>query len=110
MSLSKDTIRRWIRDLVDKYGTNDPYRLAEALAIEIHEINNGNNNWIARALQDKRTGIWVIVINHKSPEEERAFGVAHELMHILIHQRNPLPRGDDLEILCDFGANEIIRR
>lgn len=74
--------KRTAESLVRKFGTRDPFQLAQDLGYIV----------IRTTLQGIR-GFWhhtqrqhIIFIDEKLPEQEARFVCAHELGHILLHQ------------------------
>lgn len=76
-----------IKELLKKYGTNCPFKLAKYLGIEIvyEELGNtlGYFNQFCR--------VKIIHINQNTPEHQRMFICAHELGHALFHPNANTP-------------------
>ncbi len=67
--------------LVSKYGTRDPYELADKLSIYVFFENLGSiNGYYSTAF-----GIKLIHINEKLSHKMRELTCAHELAHAVLH-------------------------
>lgn len=71
-----------VKNLIKKYDTADPYRIAKELKIEVKfcDTPNGINGMWRRLLQKK-----YIVINENLNEWQRKAVLAHELAHFRCH-------------------------
>lgn len=72
-----DYIRRSVHSLVQRYGTSDPYELAQALGIEIDEYPFTKIKGIAFEAQGEK----LIVVNSTLSWAMKRLVVAHELGH-----------------------------
>jgi Zn-dependent peptidase ImmA (M78 family) len=72
-----------VKNLIKKYDTCDPYRIAKDLNIEVvfHDTPNGINGMWRRVLKRK-----YIVINKKINEWQRKAVLGHELAHFRCHR------------------------
>lgn len=70
-----------ISKLVNKYGTNDPFEIAELMGIQIIYLDLGNTYGFYRVYKRVKT----IVINNKLNEWEKRFVCAHEIGHAIYH-------------------------
>ncbi|WP_193063399.1 ImmA/IrrE family metallo-endopeptidase [Oceanobacillus oncorhynchi] len=75
------TINKKVSQLVEKYNTSDPFKLAEAMDIEIIYENLGKSFGYFSRLY--RTAI--IHLNENLPLEKQKSTCAHELGHIVLH-------------------------
>ena len=81
------TIKQLAQHLINKHGTSDPLRLADALGINVLYCPLGAT--LGYYLHDRRNKI--IVINDQTDYEMRPYICAHELGHSLLHNTSNLP-------------------
>ena len=80
-------MEKLIKKLVRRYGTSNPYTLANELNIDIYFMPLGkvrgfyNNGYRRKA----------IYINNELPPHQQRFTAAHELGHALLHPRENTP-------------------
>lgn len=76
-------IRLRVANLVRKYDTCDPYRLAKALKIDVYalELPKSIRGFFIRPLKRR-----VIVLNSTMSEHERLVALCHELGHVRLHK------------------------
>ncbi|MEC2133489.1 ImmA/IrrE family metallo-endopeptidase [Brevibacillus centrosporus] len=76
-------IARRTKNLVNKYRTNCPFKLAKILNITILylDLPDGVKGYCQRAFRRK-----FIVLDQKLTEDEQLFVCAHELGHLLFHK------------------------
>lgn len=80
-------IEKKVRTLIDKYGTSNPIKLAEALGIVVIHENLGNTlGYYNRHFRFK-----IIHLNEKLDEEKLEFVCAHELGHAILHPDSNTP-------------------
>lgn len=105
-------IRDIILKLTEKYGTSDPFELADALRITIiYEELGSINGYYNKPLRMKQ-----IHINHNLNEHMQKFTCAHELGHAILHPNasTPFLRSktllsiDKLEIEANQFAIELL--
>ena len=68
-------------ELVKKYGTRDPFRIAGFLDISVKYINTRRQKGFCRVI----AGCPFIFINRNMSEQMRKMTCAHELGHLLLH-------------------------
>lgn len=73
--------QKLISKLVKKYGTNDPFEIAEAMGIQIIYMDLGKIQGFYRVYKRVKT----IVINSNLKDWEKRFVCAHELGHAIQH-------------------------
>ena len=76
------TIEARARRLVERCGTRDPLRIAQAERILLYERKLGKLLGFYTCIQRHR----VIVLNQDLPEEQRTIVLAHELGHDALHR------------------------
>jgi len=81
------TIKQLAQHLIDTHGTSDPFRLADALGINVLYCPLGMT--LGYYMHDRRNKI--IVINDQTDDEIRPYICAHELGHSLLHNVSNLP-------------------
>lgn len=72
-----DYIGQAVTQLVGQYGTNDPYRLAQAMGIAIKEVSFESIGGLTMELAGKS----IVLLNSNSPEWSKRFVLAHEIGH-----------------------------
>lgn len=103
-------IKPMVIGIIDEYGTNDPFQIAEAIGIHIffHELPDSLS---AYRLDN------MIVINKKLPDEKQKWILSHELGHYFIHGpeatlgnfiKNPLLVKAKYEKQADIFASELL--
>ena len=87
-------------DLVKRYDTRDPYRIAERLGIHIYEEDFGRLKGMYRVILRRRC----IFINRNLDEDTRRIVCAHEIGHDRLHR--DLAQGSGLQefMLYDMTA------
>ncbi len=73
-------VRKKVQQLISKYNTDNPFKLAELLGIHIIYGNLGG--WLGNYLKYKRSK-FIIIDNERTPESMLLFVCAHELGHAL---------------------------
>lgn len=105
-------IRKKVKQLKKKYGTNNPFELASYLGISIFFEELGNiNGYYNKQLRMKQ-----IHINHNLPKRTQKYACAHELGHALLHPNSNTPflknhtgfSINRLEIEADKFAMELL--
>ncbi|NPV54673.1 MAG: ImmA/IrrE family metallo-endopeptidase [Firmicutes bacterium] len=79
-----DYIKQTVTELINEYGTSDPYRLAQAMHILVDEVPFHDIGGLTMELAGQST----IMINSNFPDWHKRFILAHELGH-----RKLSPRG-----------------
>lgn len=80
--MSNLSIKKKAESLVKKYGSNDPYRIAEASGIRVYEQELGRLLGMYSVIQRKRC----IFLNRSLDEYRRRIVCAHELGHDMLHR------------------------
>lgn len=74
-------IKEFVQEIVNKYGTRNPYTIAKALGISIIYEDLGTiRGYYNKQIRDKQ-----IHINHYLNADQRIFTMSHELGHALMH-------------------------
>ncbi|MCM0648685.1 ImmA/IrrE family metallo-endopeptidase [Clostridium swellfunianum] len=76
-------IKKIVKKLVEKYGTNNPFELAECLGIKILYEPLGNIRGFYQACPKNK----IIHINNALDELNRLLVCAHELGHAMLHAK-----------------------
>lgn len=76
-----ENFQKAISKLVKKYGTNNPFEIAEIMGIQIIYMDLGSIHGFYRVYKRVKT----IVINNRLKAWERKFVCAHELGHAIKH-------------------------
>ena len=79
----KKDIRKLVSSYVRKYGTRNPFKLAEYLRIQVQIGNLGNCSGCYMFLKNHRC----IFLNENLDERERTVVMAHELGHAIMHRK-----------------------
>ena len=79
----KKDIRKLVSSYVRKYGTRNPYELAEYLNIQVQIGNLGSCSGCYMFLKNHRC----IFLNENLDEYERTVVMAHELGHAIMHRK-----------------------
>lgn len=76
-------IRLRVANLVKKYDTTNPYKLAKALNIDVYvlELPRSIRGFFIRPLKRK-----AIVLNKAMSEQEQLVALCHELGHVRLHK------------------------
>jgi Zn-dependent peptidase ImmA (M78 family) len=106
------SIKSTVNELVKKYGTNDPFKLAKYIGILIVFEPLGNT----LGYYNKNFRIPIIHINQDADRESQFFIVAHELGHAVQHpdtntsflKKHTLFSTDKLEIEANTFAVELL--
>lgn len=106
------SIKSLVIHLVKKYGTNDPFKIAELMGVIIKFESLGT----ALGYYDKHFRVPIIHINHNAIKETQFFVCAHELGHAVQHpdtntsflKTRTLFSTDRLEIEANTFAIELL--
>lgn len=79
----KKDIRKLVSSYVRKYGTRNPFKLAEYLSIQVQIGNLGSCSGCYMFLKNHRC----IFLNENLDERERTVVMAHELGHAIMHRK-----------------------
>ena len=79
----KKDIRKLVSSYVRKYGTRNPFKLAEYLNIQVQIGNLGSCSGCYMFLKNHRC----IFLNENLDERERTVVMAHELGHAIMHRK-----------------------
>ncbi|TDQ39191.1 ImmA/IrrE family metallo-endopeptidase [Aureibacillus halotolerans] len=74
-------VKKGAQDLIDRFGTSCPFRLAEELGICVVFEDLGN----ILGYYSKHFRIQIIHINENTYEQQKKFICAHELGHAVLH-------------------------
>ncbi|MGM0942471.1 MAG: ImmA/IrrE family metallo-endopeptidase [Bacillota bacterium] len=74
-------IKKKVGQLVKKYGTSDPLKIAKDMGIEIIYENLGKSLGYFSSIY--RT--FIIHINEYIPYKKQLYRIAHELVHVVLH-------------------------
>lgn len=77
-------IKALVKTLIDKYQTNNPFEICDALEIAIELLPLGGLNGTCSI----QFGVSVIQINSSLDDFHRRLACAHELGHIILKHRN----------------------
>lgn len=108
------SIREKVDDLIKKYGTNDPFKIAEFMGILVLYENLGTS----LGYFSKICRIPIIHINELIPYEKQLFTVTHELGHAVLHpnentaflKANTLYSTDRIEIEANTFAIHLLSK
>ncbi|MDA7025018.1 ImmA/IrrE family metallo-endopeptidase [Bacillus sp. CLL-7-23] len=101
-----------IKELTKKFKTNDPFKIAKALGIEVVYEDLGNT----LGYYSKHFRVKVIHINQNLDENKREFACHHELGHAIFHpdantpflKKNTLFSTDRIELEANFFAINML--
>lgn len=79
----KKDIRKLVSSYVKKYGTRNPFKLAEYLNIQVQIGNLGSCSGCYMFLKNHRC----IFLNENLDEREKTVVMAHELGHAIMHRK-----------------------
>ncbi|WP_142414424.1 ImmA/IrrE family metallo-endopeptidase [Hathewaya massiliensis] len=76
-----------VKHLVQKYGTRDPYKLANYLGINIEYryYSDSTKGYFLKILRNK-----FIIINQNLTDHEKEIVLAHELGHAILHHNKDI--------------------
>ncbi len=109
----KKNIELRVRNLIEKYGTKNPYKICEKLNINIIYTDLGSiKGYFQKVLRKK-----YIVINESLNQEDRMVVLCHELGHAILHQtkevnfmkKNFIYYSNALENEANEFAREILK-
>jgi Zn-dependent peptidase ImmA (M78 family) len=75
-------IKKIVKKLIKKYGTNNPFEICDALGIWVYKVELGSLK--GHHIYEKRKK--VIFLNENLSYVESFFACAHELGHALLHK------------------------
>lgn len=79
-------IKRRVKNLIERHGTNNPFKIAKELKIIIIYKDLGNvKGYFRKAMRKK-----VIVLNENLEDFDLKFTCAHELAHALYHNNKEI--------------------
>jgi len=105
-------IKKVVEQLVKKYGTSDPFELAELLGVVVVSESLGSiYGYYSKSHRTK-----VIHINENLPYEQQYYTCAHELGHVIKHpeantaflKKHTLFSTDKIEIEANTFAVELL--
>lgn len=79
----RETITKKVKQLMRKYGTNNPFDIADELYIKIYKMPLGNIKGVYKYMNRTK----VIIINSDLDDYAKQYVCAHELGHALFHPR-----------------------
>lgn len=104
-------VKNIVDGLCQKYKTNDPYQLADALGIQIHFYNLGR----IRGYYYMAHKVKLIYLHNDLPDHLTRFVLCHEIGHAIMHPRTCTPflqttlfSVDKLEVQANKFASELI--
>jgi len=92
-----DYIKRSVKQLIEEHETNDPYRLAQAMGIDVDEFPFRRIKGLILEIVGRVT----IVLNANLPERMKRVVLAHELGH-----RQLSPQGMGYFFMADYTLME----
>jgi len=106
------SVKSLVKRLVNKYGTNDPFKIANLMGVIIKFESLGS----ALGYYDKHFRVPIIHIDQNATKETQFFICAHELGHAVQHpdtntsflKKNTLFSTDKLEIEANTFAVELL--
>ena len=99
-------MKNLIKKLASKYGTTNPFSLADELGIDVFFCDLGSvRGFYSRAFRQK-----AIYINCCLSEQQKQFTAAHELGHAILHPKlnAPFLRGSTLLPISKYEAQANI--
>lgn len=105
-------IKPTVKKIIAKYGTNDPYTIADQMGIVIQRQDLGT----VRGFYHKAFRIKQIFMNENLDEREELFVMSHELGHAVLHPDSNTPflksntffSVDKLEVEANKFAVELL--
>ncbi|WP_428863717.1 ImmA/IrrE family metallo-endopeptidase [Clostridium sediminicola] len=79
----REKIIKKVKQLMKKYGTNNPFELADELGMEVFTHPLGNIKGVYKLINRSK----VIILNSDLDDYERVFVCAHELGHAIFHPK-----------------------
>lgn len=95
-------IKRRVKNLINKYGTRNPYKLCKRMKIYIIYMDLGNIKGIYKKVVTNK----FIVINENLDEFCQKVVLAHELGHALLHHSREIQALKDYDLFPQF-SNQI---
>lgn len=95
-------IKRRVKNLIDKYGTRNPYKLCKRMKINIIYMDLGNIKGIYKKVVTNK----FIVINENLDEFCQKVVLAHELGHAILHHSKEIQALKDYDLFPQF-SNQI---
>ena len=77
-----ERIEKLVRYCTTKFGTNDPYLIAEYLGIHVMQAPLGNIPGMYKYIEHSK---WIFINNENGNMDENKIVMAHELGHALMH-------------------------
>lgn len=77
-----ERIEKLVRYYTTKFGTNDPYLIAEYLGIHVMQTPLGNISGMYKYIERSK---WIFINNENGNETNNKIVMAHELGHALMH-------------------------
>lgn len=110
--ISLKSIKNTVDELVHKYGTNNPFELAELMGIIIRYVNLGN----ILGFHTRHFRCSIVHINASTTEKQQLFTCAHEIGHAVLHPNVNTPflksntyfSTDRIEIEANTFAVELL--
>lgn len=107
-----EDIKRTVNSLINKYGTNCPFKIASTLGIQVQYEYLGN----ILGYYSKHFRIPIIHINELAQERQKIFICSHELGHAILHpdvnasflKRHTLFSTDRIEVEANTFAIELL--
>ncbi len=80
-------IEKEVQQIKRRYGTLDPYKLAEEMNVIIHRLPLGKT----RGIYFKKRQIKQIILNNNLPPWMEKFVLSHEIGHLVMHPKHNAP-------------------
>ena len=101
-----------VEQLIKKYKTNDPFKIATCLDIRVSYENLGN----ILGYYNKSCRVKSILINENVSEGQKAFICCHELGHVILHPDSNTPflktntffSTDGIELEANYFAVQML--
>ena len=98
--------------IIEKYKTNDPFKIAAYLDVRVSYENLGN----ILGYYNKSCRVKSILINENTSDGQKAFICCHELGHVILHpdsntpflKKNTFFTTDRIELEANFFAVQLL--
>lgn len=107
-----DAIIAKVDKLIKKYKTNDPFKIAAYLDIQVSYENLGN----VLGFYSKSCRVKFIHINENASDGQKAFICCHELGHVILHphsnasflKKNTFFSNEQIEVEANYFAVQML--
>lgn len=93
-------IKEKVKSIINKYHTNNPYKLAEALDVVLLYVPLKGVNGFYQFYENNH----IIYINNQLNADKQKYVLAHELGHLLLHKDIRQQYSNNIE-LFEYEAN-----